>query len=295
MSFMKKSLLMMALFAFAFSFQADAQMKIKKFGISWGQDQDRMPGLSSQMLLDKTDSRIGQEVQPFLGSFQSSEFPNSSGFCENSNIRVSLVLEPQGLKNVELHTSGVLLFGRRDGVYFWDNSDNRHSSLNISLYGNEVALESVLLKRVPVFGFLGKEFLNLYGGVGSNLGYHYGNRMSVSYYSDVYGPDRDGSEEPIRFSDYSSVNNGISTRVFGQAGLSVTFFRRVEFGFEARYGAGLRHYFSTDTDFTNLHSTAFNLKYVLGNKQSRAERALKRAERAERARCILKEYNNCSW
>ncbi len=292
---MKKSLLLVALFAFAFSFQADAQMKIKKFGISWGQDLDRMPGLSAEMLLGKADSRIGQNIQPFLSSLQSTGSSNSFGFCENRNIRASLVLEPQGLKNVELHTSGVLLFGRRDGVYFWGYNDERHSNLNISISGNEIALESVLLKRVPVFGFLGKEFLNLYGGIGSNVGYHYGNDISISYYSHTTSSDRDSSEEPIRFHDYSNVNDGISTRLFAQAGLGITFFRRIEFGFEARYGAGLRHYLSKDTNFTNLHSTAFNLKYVLGNKLSRAERALKRAERAERARCILKEYNNCSW
>jgi len=68
---------------------------------------------------------------------------------------------------------------------------------------------------------------------------------------------------------------------------------RVELGFEARYGAGFRHYFATDTDFTNLHSTAFNLKYLLGSRLSRAERELKRAERAEKARCTWDGYKRC--
>lgn len=290
---MKKSLLLMALFAFVCTFQADAQMKIKKFGISIGQDWDMLPGLSTDMLLRKTDSRTANDIQPFLNSAYSYQF---SGYCENKNFRLSLVLEPQRLKNVELHTSGVFIFDRMDGVHFYDSHDNGYSNLNFTLHGNEVDVEAVLLKKVPVLGFMGKKFLNLYGGIGSNLGYQFGNYMSVNSYSSTR-PDRDSDDWDREYTQsYDNINDGISARVFAQAGLGVTFFRRVELGFEVRYGAGFRHYFATDTDFTNLHSAAFNLKYVLGNRQSKAERAIKRAERAEKARCTWDARKRCqSW
>lgn len=290
MSFMKKSLLLVALFAFACTFQADAQMKVKKFGISLGQDWDMLPGLSTDMLLNKTDSRTAGDIQPYLNSRY---FSQSSMFCENNNFRLTLVLEPQRRKNVELHTSGVFLFDRMDGVHFYNNNENGYSNLDFTLHSNEVDVEAVLLKKVPVFGFLNRQFLNLYGGIGSNLGYQFGNYMSLSSYTSIQ-PERDGGDWDYEYAhSFDNINDGVSARVFAQAGFGVTFFRRVELGFEARYGAGFRHYFATDTDFTNLHSVAFNMKYVLGNKQSRAERALKRAKRAEKTRCIMNEYKRC--
>lgn len=289
---MKKLLLLIALFAFAFSFQADAQLKIKKFGVSIGNDWDMLPGLSTDMLLKKTDSRTAQDIQPFLNSANSYQ---SSGFCENRNFRLSLVLEPQRWKNVELHTSGVFIFDRRDGMHFYEYNGNSTSNLNFTLHGSEIDVEAVLLKRVPVFGFLDRQFLNLYGGIGSNLGYQYGNYMSVDSYRSIR-PDRDNGDWDYEYAySYDNINDGVSARVFAQVGVGVTFFRRIELGFEARYGAGLRHYFLTDTDFTNLHSTAFNVKYLLG-RRSKAERALKRAEKAERARCTWDERKRCqSW
>jgi len=290
MSFMKKSLLLVALFAFACTFQADAQMTVKKFGVSLGQDWDMLPGLSTDMLLRKTDSRTAGDIQPFLNSANSY---SSSGFCENQNFRLTLVLEPQRWKNVELHTSGVFIFNRMDGVHFYDSNENGYSNLDFTLHGNEVDVEAVLLKKVPVFGFLDRQFLNLYGGIGTNFGYQFGNYMSVSSYSSIR-PERDnGTWEYEHNSSYDNINDGVSARVFAQAGFGITFFKRVELGFEARYGAGFRHYFATDTDFTNLHSTAFNLKYLLGSRLSRAERELKRAERAEKARCTWDGYKRC--
>lgn len=287
---MKKSLLLVALFAFACTFQADAQMKIKKFGISLGQDWDMLPGLSTDMLLRKTDKVTAENIQPFLNSAYSYQ---SSGFCENNNVRVSLVFEPQRWKNVELHTSGVFLYDRNDGLHFYDYNDDRTSNLSFTLHGSEIDMETVLLKKVPVFGFLDKKFLNLYGGIGTNIGYQFGNYISLSSYTSTR-PDRDRNNWETEYAhSYDNINDGVSARVFAQAGLGLTLFRRVEIGFEARYGAGLRHYFMTDTDFTNLHSVAFSAKYVLGNKQSRAERALKRAERAEKTRCIFNEYKRC--
>jgi len=296
---MKKSLLLMALFAFACTFQADAQMKVKKFGISLGTDWDMLPGLSKETLMAKADGRLTDELTPFFDLENSSQY---SASCDNPNFRLSLVLEPQQWKNVELHTSGVFIFNRIDAVHLRDHDDNGYSNLNFSLHGNEIGTEAVLLKKVPVLGFMNLKFLNLYGGIGANAGYQFGNYISASASDVVYTQEpgqtprdawHDSRRNGTHISDYTDVSNGISTRVFAQAGFGITFFRRVELGIEGRYGAGLRHYFGTDTDFTNLHSVALNLKYVLGNKQSRAERALKRAERAEKARCIFNEYKRC--
>ena len=296
---MKKLLLLVALFAFTFSFQADAQMKIKKFGISIGQDWDMLPGLSKETLMAKADGRLTDELSPFFNLENSSQY---SASCDNPNFRLSLVLEPQGLSNVEFHTSAVFIFKRIDAVHLYDNDDSGYSNLSLSLHGNEIGTEAVLIKKVPVLGFMNLKFLNLYGGVGANAGYQFGNYISGSASDVAYvqeegqtprGAWRDAWNNGDHIYDYTTVNDGISTRVFAQAGFGITFFRRVELGFEGRYGAGLRHYFGTDTDFTNLHSVAFNMKYVLNSKQSRAERQLKRIERAEKSRCIFSEYMRC--
>jgi len=283
---MKKSLLLVALFAFAF-----AQMKVKKFGISLGQDWDMLPGLSTETLLAKTDGRLANDLSPFFDIDNSYQY---SSACDNPNVRLSLVFEPQRWSNVELHTSGVFIFNRMDAVYLYDYDDSGYRHLDIVSHGNEIDVEGVLLKRVPVLGFLNWKAINLYGGVGANVGYQFGNYLSVWGSDSEYDPGRWGNFEDTNYiSGYNDVNDGISARVFAQAGFGITILRRIEVGFEGRYGAGLRHYFATDTDFTNLHSVAFNMKYVLGNKRSRAERALKRAERAEKARCIMSEYIRC--
>jgi len=254
---MKRTMLFVALFAFGFVFQADAQLKIKKVGISLGQDWDMLPGLSKDMLLSKTDGSMADALSPLFDLDDSYQY---SGTCENPNIRASLVLEPQRWSNVELHTSGVFIFNRIDAIYMSDSDDEGYSYADIEMRSNEIGLEGVLLKRVPVFGW---DALNLYGGVGTNAGYQFGNRLyakaSETEY-DVVRPTGDRYTEEIH---ESSIKNGISARVFGQAGIGVTFFGRVELGLEGRYGAGFRHYSGTDTDFSNLHSIALNLKYVL--------------------------------
>lgn len=247
----------MALFAFAFTFQADAQMKVKKFGISLGQDWDMLPGLSKDMLLSKTDGSMAGNLSSLFDLDNSEQY---SGTCENPNLRVSLVLEPQRWSNVELHTSGVFIFNRVDEVYMQDYDNKGYSYADISMYSNEIGLEGVLLKKVPVFGW---KALNLYGGIGTNAGYQFGNELYAQASQAQYEPDRTGSTRDTQEVYETTISNGISARVFGQAGIGVTFFRRVELGLEGRYGAGFRHYFGTDTDFSNLHSVAVNLKYVL--------------------------------
>ncbi len=289
---MKKLLLLVALFAFAFTFQAEAQMKVKKFGISLGQDWDMLPGLSTETILRKTDGRLSQDLESFF------DLPNSSQYssaCDNPNFRLSLVFEPERWRNVELHTSGVFIFNRMDAVYLYDNDNYGYSNLNIILHGNEIDAEAVLLKRVPVFGFLNRKFFNLYGGIGSNVGYQFGNYISVRGHNQTFDPGRQGNfRDATYINDYTDITDGVSARVFAQVGYGITFFRKLELGFEARYGAGLRHNFMTNTDFTNLHSVAFNMKYVLGNRMSRAERELKRIEKAERStRCNWESYKRC--
>jgi len=235
---MKKSLLFVALFAFTFSFQADAQMKIKKFGVSLGQDWDMLPGLSAESLLQKTDGRLSSEIQPYFDLDDSYQY---SSACDNPNVRLTLVFEPQQLNNVELHTSGVFIFNRMDAVYLYDNDDTGYKHLDIVSHGNEIDIEGVLIKKVPVFGFLNFKALNLYGGVGANMGYQFGNYLSVWGSENEYRPGRWGNfQESDYISDDKNINDGVSARVFGHAGFGLTLFRRVELGFEGRYGAGLR-------------------------------------------------------
>lgn len=276
---MNKTFLLAALCTFAFVFQADAQTNIKKFGISLGQDWDMLPGLSAETIAKKTNGRLSQDLEPFFDLSNSSQY---SSACDNPNLRLSLVFEPTRWKNVELHTSGVFIFNRMDAVYLYDNDDNGYSNLNIILYGNEIDAEAVLLKRVPVLSLFNQKNLNLYGGIGSNMGYQFGNYIAIRGQNSAFTPGRQGNfRDGTYISDYTDVTDGVSARVFAQAGLGLTLFNRLELGFEARYGAGLRHNFSTNTDFTNLHSIAVNMKYVLNNGMTTVERELRRIEREE--------------
>ncbi len=276
---MKKTFLLAALCTFAFVFQADAQMNIKKFGISLGQDWDMLPGLSAETIAKKTNGRLSQDLESFFDLSNSSQY---SSACDNPNVRLSLVFEPSRWKNVELHTSGVFIFNRMDAVYLYDNDNYGYSDLNIILYGNEIGAEAVLLRKVPLFGFFNQKSWNLYGGIGSNVGYQFGNYVSIRGHNSRLEPGRQGNfRDATHISDYTDVTNGVSTRVFAQAGLGITYFNRIELGLEARYGAGLRHNFSTNTDFTNLHSIAVNMKYILHNGMTTVERELRRIEREE--------------
>lgn len=290
---MKKLLLFIALISFIGTFHADAQMKLKKFGIALGQDWDMLPGLSAESLLAKTNEGFSDEITPY---FDLSNGYQYSSACDNPNVRLTLVFQPEFCSNVELHTSGVFIFNRMDAVYLRDNSERGYQDLSIISHGNEIDLEGVLIKKVPVFGFLDLNFLNVYGGIGANAGYQFGNYLSVWGSDGEYTSGRWGNaRESNHIGESSDVNDGISARVFAQAGFGITILRRVELGLEGRYGAGFRHYFSTDTDFTNLHSIAFTAKYVLGKHQSKAERRMKRNRNINKARNILQNTIQLDW
>jgi len=250
-----------------------------------------LPGLSTQTIAKKTEGRISQDLESFFDLSDSQQY---SSACDNPNFRLSLVFEPQRWNNVELHTSGVFIFDRMDAVYLYDSDNYGYSNLNIILHGNEIGTEAVLLKKVPVLGFLNQKFLNLYGGIGSNVGYQFGNYISVRGHNAAFDPGRQGNfRDAAYINEYTDVTDGVSARVFAQGGFGVTLYNRIELGFEARYGAGLRHNFSTNTDFTNLHSIAFNMKYILSNGMTTVERELRRIEREERIRRILDEHKRC--
>lgn len=290
---MKKLMLFIALISFTCTFHADAQMKVKKFGIALGQDWDMLPGLSAESLLAKTNESLSDEITPL---FDLSNGYQYSSACDNPNIRLSLVLEPQFCNNIELHTSGVFIFNRMDAVYLYDNSDRGYRNLSIISHGNEIDLEGVLIKKVPVLGFLNWKFMNLYGGIGANAGYQFGNYLSVWGSDGEYSTGRWGNARDSNYiGESTNVNDGISARVFAQAGFGITIMRRIELGLEGRYGAGFRHYFATDTDFTNLHSVAFTMKYVLGAKKSKAERRMNRTENLNKARNILQNAVQLDW
>ncbi len=290
---MKKLLLFIALISFMGTFHADAQMKVKKFGIALGQDWDMLPGLSTETLLSKTNESFSEDITPYFDL--SNGFQYSSA-CDNPNIRLTLVFQPEFCSNVELQTSGVFIFDRMDAVYLYDNSDRGYRNLSVISHGNEIDLEGVLIKKVPVLGFLNLKFLNLYGGIGANAGYQFGNYLSVWGSDSEYSTGRWGNaRESNHISENNNINDGISARVFAQAGFGITILRRVELGLEGRYGAGLRHYFATDTDFTNLHSIAFTAKYVLGKHKSKAERRMNRTRNINKARNILQNAVQLDW
>ena len=57
--------------------------------------------------------------------------------------------------------------------------------------------------------------------------------------------------------------DGISQRLFAHAGAGIRFFKRVELGFEYRYGIGYRAIFGAPVAMTNLHSEALTARWLL--------------------------------
>ena len=207
------------------------------------------------------------------GDFADLDFSQSdaySSICENPHIRLSLVLEPSTMRNTELHTSIVGIFNRTDAISYYDNGSYYNSGryLSFTSYGHEVAFETSLLKSANLF----KTFY-LYGGLGTNLGYTFGNELHINGSDTRTVRDIGLAEAEAFVSELSSDENyhynfydqsdGISQRAFAQVGASIVFFRRLEIGLEGRFGLGYRAHFNGPMARTNLRSLGATAKWVL--------------------------------
>ncbi|MGB0983743.1 MAG: hypothetical protein ACPG19_06860 [Saprospiraceae bacterium] len=242
--------------------------QIKKAGIHLGMDMDMLnQGLNHEYFLSMSKEQTNSD-------FESMSFSNDNDMysmvCENPNIRLEMSLVSPYFKNTEWRFALNTIINRIDAISYY-NSDGYGNSdyLNFNSYGNELSLESVLLKSVPFM-----KFFEVHGGVGTNIGYSFGNSL------DIYGSSSNYTANQLNFnnlnevsntvsspsyeyfSEYYQLNNGINQRAFVQLGASMTVFNRIEMGFDARGGLGYRGVFGAPVAFTMLKAFSVSAKYV---------------------------------
>lgn len=244
--------------------------QIKKAGIHLGMDMDMLnQGLNHEYFFSMSKEQSDND-------FTSMRFADGSMYsmvCENPNIRLEMSLVSPYFKNTEWRFALNTIINRIDAISYY-NSDGYGQSeyLNFNSYGNELSLESVLLKSLPFW-----KFFEIHGGVGTNIGYSFGNSLSVYGSSSTYTADQVNfnnlnevsntvsSPAYDYFSEYYELSNGINQRAFLQLGASMTVFDRIEMGFDVRGGLGYRGNFGAPVAFTKLKAFSLSAKYVLKN------------------------------
>ena len=237
--------------------------KIKKFGLSMGEDMDMLRNMDQNFFLDM----IAGDGIPAYSGYTTSYKDVYSSICENPHLRAELVLEPSRWKNTEVRMGLLGIFDRIDAMTFMKDAEDGSSTnyVNFSAVGHEVGLELSLLKYAELMNAF-----RFYGGVGSHLAYSFGNTLSISqssyqtvddlsFWESEFIPE-DGYEDTF---EYYDLKNGIHQRLFLQGGVSVTVFKRVEWGLMYRMGLGYRQPMGTSMRFTTLQSASMMLNYVL--------------------------------
>ncbi len=267
-------------FSMLFSFQMFAQaelatkaLKLKKISLSTGVDLDMVNNLDYEYL---RSTGIGADAS-LVGDLEFDQSSVYGGVCENPHIRLGLVFDMARQKNMELNVNAVGIFNRVDGVYLhtdrmtdeFFNRDFDFASFNS--YTNEIAIETSINKRAN----LGR-FIKLYAGLGTNLGYSFNGHLSVNGNADQVSVDQNfnraitdiavgSSFQDYTYSSYK-VKNGIHQRAFAEVGVGFVLLKRVELGFDYRYGVGYRALFDGPTRMTRLSSYGVKASFILPQK-----------------------------
>lgn len=243
--------------------------KLKSLGISMGIEQDKILNFGGNSFMRMS----GYEDLFSSRGLDPSDLSVYSGLCENPHLRLQAIFQPSAFPKLEFHTALVAMINRVDGIsYFSDEYlDDYYDYFTVDSWGSEVAGELALIRRFSAGPF------SIYGGLGTNLGFHFANEMNIyasqSYTAETLSFSETGiarfefeseQAEAEYLEDYRPLSAGISQRVFAQLGGSITLKKRLELGMEGRYGYGYRLHFNEKALGTNLHSFAifgrWNLK-----------------------------------
>ncbi len=258
------SLLASGLIFTAYSQSAPGKWMIKKVGISLGHDMDMIKDMDA-------DFMIGTGINTENSVFLNRDFPAQDlygGFCENPHIRgfVTLGLPGEDRFNVEFDVNAI--FNRWDGLYYWDHNGS-YDHLSINSESNEVNLGMTINRQLNV-----TRWFNIYGGVGTNAGYAFGQDLYI-YGSGTAQADNnlDRSTSDIWMADpymeslqeSYDVTDAFTQRLFATTGFGIELFRRVELGLHFTRGIGYRKHFGSAAKTVNLHSAALRANWLLGS------------------------------
>ncbi len=244
--------------------------KLRSFGVSFGTDLDMIRGLDYAYLVQTgkgNSSNVYNNV-----SFENQQY--YAAVCENPILRITAALDVPGLKNTELDFALNTVFNRFDGVYYHaENSqivqeNGGFQYLSVNTVTNEVGLESTITRRVSLFNFL-----NFYGGVGTNIGYSFDGEMQFSGHEYRQSVDQnvDRSIKDITtgtiYSDaiYGTYDakDAFHQRLIYKLGFGILFCKRLELGINYRGGWGYRAVFGAPTKETRLESLAVSARWML--------------------------------
>lgn len=263
-------------------FSKSTKWQVKRVGITFGVDQDMISGLDDQHLISLMDA----DAKSHYADIDFDEQYKYAGICENPHLRLSLSLVSSSMPNTEVNLAVNAIFNRNDGVSYYNHDDKLGSTsyLSFDAYGSELNADISIVKS--------KTLLNtfrFYGGLGTNLGYAFDNSLSInaSDYRTVldyslletgqivtpssidFMPDQ---EDYFEYYQRHNVSDGISQRLFAQAGMSIIAFRRLELGLEGRLGYGYRLHFGRNFTGVRHQSLGFTARWILG--KDRASRLL---------------------
>lgn len=271
---MKKLILFVAFGCFFTTLQAQSKtlgpFLIKKIDVVAGNEQDMLNDMGADYFMNQIE-----DPNFSLSGMNLEDRDIISGVCENPHWRFGLTLAVPGKSGLEWRNAVVWMPNRIDAVTYrtedysnngdyWSYADGDY--VNFSQTQSEIALESALTLNLIHIGPF-----NLYGGVGSNAGFTYDNRLYVHGSQEVRedidaGNARDlfdTSASDGYFNESYETKTNFNHRVFLQGGASVVLFRRVELGMELRRGVGYRVVEGAPTAFTNLMSAGFSARLLL--------------------------------
>jgi len=241
-------------------------MKIKKYGLASTVDQDRVNGLDATYFMGLAKTNVRDDLA-------GKELPKesiTSMTCENPAFRFDITVLPfKASPNIHLNLGTSLMLNRIDATgYSFRNGnygDNQYEYIDFDSYSNEAALEATMLFSKKLL------FVNLYGGAGTNLGYTFLGHMYIegSYLNNdtesTLGSDGASltNRDYTYFSERHDMKNSLHQRAYLHAGVSITFFKRLELGVEGRRGIGYRYNTGNPMKFTNLISGGFVARWNL--------------------------------
>lgn len=245
---------------------------VKKIGVSTGFDQDRINNMDLDYMLG---TAVGSENSAFYNAGLNAE-TLYGGVCENPYLRAFVTLGAPGLKNTFLDLAVVGVFDRYDGLYYSSNSgdpynydwSDNHEYVSLNSMSDEVMLEGIITQQLSI-----ANWLKLYGGIGTNLGYTFDGSMWVNGHvnQEEVDDNLDRTTTDIYNGSYTSdydyqtfeTKNAFSQRVFAEIGTGIILFRRFETGLFFRRGVGYRSYVGYGARKVDLHSFGLRMNWII--------------------------------
>jgi len=260
---LKRSIAVLAFGLFlSFNINAQSLFKVENISVSFSTEQEILKGLDADAIMRQVDgdTKYDYANMPF------GEADIYSMACENPNVRIGATL-PLKAKGFSLYLGANVISDRWDMAYYrtgeWMDSD--YSTLQFESHTDEIGLEAALIKKVEI-PFIN---VNVYGGLGTNIGYSFNGEATISGQNIVTNPRGEigkGGLDPVdaeyvTFSDTYRLKNGFHQRAYLQGGIGKRFLNVFEIGLEGKFGYGYRLTGGTAPQYTKLTSLGANLKY----------------------------------